>query len=97
MSSSNPDFFTRDSEPFCRVEHREGGRSRYYVVHDQAPRLVVEIESEQDSGNGRRVAVLRRVAVPNSWSGDYHRSGHLLGAALKYFERTHEILDARRA
>ena len=75
------------ASPFCHVERRGDDRSRHYVVHGESPRFVAEIEAVDVPGEKRR-GVIRRVVVPNSWSGDYHRSGKLLGAALAFFETT---------
>ncbi len=72
--------------PFCHVEKRGEGVSRHYVVHDEAPRFVAEIEAVATAPGEKRRGVIRRVVVPNSWSGDYHKSGKLLGAALAFFE-----------
>ena len=72
--------------PFCHVEKRDGSRSKHYVVHGEAPRFVAEIEAIATGPGEKRRGVIRRVLVPNSWSGDYHKSGKLLGAALAFFE-----------
>jgi hypothetical protein len=68
------------------VEKRGEGASRHYVVHGESPRFVAEIEAMETEPGEKRRGVIRRVVVPNSWSGDYHRSGRLLGAALAFFE-----------
>ncbi|MGH8016959.1 MAG: hypothetical protein ACREIA_01505 [Opitutaceae bacterium] len=72
--------------PFCHVEKRGDGRSRHYIVHGEAPRFVAEIEAVAAAPGEKRRGVIRRVVAPNSWSGDYHKSGKLLGAALAFFE-----------
>jgi hypothetical protein len=65
--------------PFCHVEKRGPDGSTHYVVHTQAPRFVVEVEH---GGSAGQPGVIRRVCVPNSWVGDYHRCGRLLAAAV---------------
>jgi hypothetical protein len=81
---------------FCHVERRNGADSRHFVVHARAPRFVVEIEADAESTNGRRPGVIRRVWVPNSWAGDYHESGSLLGAALRFHETIAPRADPHR-
>lgn len=86
LPMEEPETSTSHAAAFCEVEKCEPRGSRHFVVHVQAPRFVVEVTTSGRDAAGRRSAVIRRVCVPNSWSGDYHRCGRLLGAALKYFE-----------
>lgn len=83
------EFSRMISSDFCHVERREGEKSRYYVVHAGSPRFVAEIEPGGESPAGSS-GVIRRVVVPNSWSGEYHHCGQLLGAAVSFFDATHE-------
>lgn len=76
------------SPPFCRVERRGAdGRTRLFVVHTGSPKFVVEFECDAPAGGGpgdaqaRSRPVIRRVCVPNSWAGEYHRCARQLGAA----------------
>jgi len=76
------------SPPFCRVERRGAdGKTRHFVVHTQSPRFVVEFESARTAA-GKEAAVIRRVCVPNSWAGDYHRCARQLGDAAEFFSAT---------
>jgi hypothetical protein len=83
-----PDADPEINEPgaFCHVEKRERSGSRHFVVHTQSPRFVVEMESSSTTPDGRRMGVIKRVCVPNSWAGDYQKCGRALGAALAFFE-----------
>lgn len=81
---------------FFHVEKRRGGRSRHFVVHARAPRLVVEVEVDAASANSRG-GVIRSVRIPNSWTGDYHRSGALLGPAVAFIEQAQALAQNRGA
>lgn len=84
------------SPPFYRVERREAdGRTRHFVVHTESPKFMVEFDREPPSPGdptaslaSRQRPVLRRVCVPNSWAGDYHRCARQLGAAADFFAAT---------
>ncbi len=78
---------------FCFVERRSGARSRFYVVHARAPRVVVEMEVDAGAKEGRPRGVIRRVALANSWSGHYHLGAGLLGAALASFENFLDVAE----
>lgn len=81
-------------EAFCHVEkNEEHGRTRLFVVHTQAPRFVVEMEPAGEPGGE---GVIKRVCVPNSWSGDYDRCGRLLGAAVAFFQSPPRPAGRRR-
>ncbi len=87
------------SPPFCRVE-REGpeGRKRTYVVYTGSPGFLVEFDRPPESearaeGQTEPAAlrcrpVIRRVCVPNSWSGDYQHCARQLDAAADFLAAT---------
>lgn len=74
---------------FCQVVRRRPDGTEYYVVHTGTPRFVVEVEREESEAGetGQRQGVIKRVCLPNSAAGDYHRCARLLGAALGFFEQ----------
>jgi len=74
---------------FCHVVRRQQGKKKYYVVHTRSPRFVVEMEEARDGADAR--GVIRRVSLPNSWIGDYHRSARHLGEAMEFFEATSHL------
>ena len=63
-----------DTEHFIRIERIEGGRSRHYVISRQEPGFSVEVIPED-------APAIRRVCLPNSWIGNYHRYTRLVAAA----------------
>ncbi len=83
------------SPPFCHIEREEkSGGSRHSVVHTASPKFVVEFEDAPGGGgpgpdgmlSPQGPPVIRRVCVPNSWVGDYHRCARQLTSAMRFFE-----------
>lgn len=76
------------SAHFVRIDRddREGGR--HYVVHAADPRFTLELTPDREAGDGSGRGVLRRLCVPNSWSGDYGRYAKLLTRAQDFFARS---------
>lgn len=83
-----PDSDPQKTAPgaFCHVERCERSGTRHFVVHTDSPRFVIEMEATSVAADGRRAGVIKRVCVPNSWAGDYHKCGRVLGAAVAFFE-----------
>lgn len=82
-----------DTEPFIRIEKIEGGRKRHFVVNRFEPGFSVEVEPEDPCAPGR--PVIRRVCLPNSWTGDYHRFAKLLAGAQAFLERCEDLVPNR--
>ncbi|RME68422.1 MAG: hypothetical protein D6781_11040 [Verrucomicrobia bacterium] len=89
----NPGASRCETEAFLHVVRRERGRARYFVVHPQAPRYVVEMDAVRDA-QGRSRGVIRRVCVPNSATGDYHLSAKHISKAMAFFEATGHLRPA---
>jgi hypothetical protein len=73
-----------DTEHFIRIERIEGGCRRHFVVSLLEPGFSVEVIPED--APGRRPAI-RRVCLPNSWIGNYHRYTRLVAAAQVFLEK----------
>ena len=78
-----------DTEHFIRIERIEGGRPRHYVVSRQEPGFSVEVIPED-------APAIRRVCLPNSWIGNYHRYTRLVAAAQAFLEKCDGLVAARR-
>lgn len=73
---------------FVRIERRERKGSRFFVVHSHEPKLYMELTPEEDA-EGRTVkGTIKRIVIPNSWTGNYQRYGQLLSAAQTFFEES---------
>lgn len=84
-----------DAEPFIHIETVADGRRRHFVVNRVEPGFSVEVEPLDDKALGH--PVIRRVCVPNSWTGDYHRFSKLVAGAQAFLERCeHLVADRRR-
>lgn len=75
---------------FVAIERLVEGRSHFYVVHAIDPKFSVEIEPEILEDGKIGSGCIRRLVLPNSWCGGYHRPSKLLGEALDYLRRTLE-------
>ncbi len=78
-----------DTEEFIRIERLESGRPRHFVVSRREPGFSVEVIPEE-------VPVIRRVCLPNSWIGNYHRYTRLVAAAQAFLEKCDGLVAARR-
>jgi len=82
-----------DTEPFIRIETIEDGRRRHYVVNRFEPGFSVEVDPADSSETGR--PIIRRVCVPNSWTGDYHRFSKLVAGAQAFLDRCEDLVTDR--
>lgn len=82
-----------DAEPFIRIETVEGGRKRHYVVNRFEPGFSIEVDPLEVGIPGR--PIIRRVCVPNSWTGDYNRFSKLVTGAQAFLERCENLIADR--
>lgn len=76
---------------FLRIERQGSGGSRHFVVHACDPRFTVELVPDTDPDGSCGRGVIRRVAIPNSWTGDYQKYGQLLGRAQDFFKASQDV------
>jgi hypothetical protein len=68
---------------FIRVEREEAdGVTRQYVLHAHDPKLMMEITPDV-----RGTGTIRRVCVPNSWTGNYSRYAKVIAEAQAFLRR----------
>lgn len=73
---------------FVSIEQEsEDGSSHHYVVHTNAPKLVVKFSAERVGGKIKPGAI-QRIAVPNSWAGQYSQYAKLVSRAERFFKAT---------
>ena len=82
-----------DTEHFVRIERVENGRHRHFVVSRREPGFSVEVIPE---GVPVGRPSIRRVCLPNSWNGNYHRYARLVAAAQAFVEKCDGLVTARR-
>jgi hypothetical protein len=82
-----------DTEHFIRIERIENGRHRHFVISRQEPGFSVEVIPE---GPPIGRPSIRRVRLPNSWIGNYHRYARLVAAAQAFVEKCEGLAAARR-
>lgn len=85
------------SAHFITVERRVGGVSSYLVRHLVDPKFTLEVEPVRDAEGRVSSGLIKRLCLPNSWTGSYHRQGALLGEALRFFADTLAELEETRA
>lgn len=80
---------------FLRIERDEQAGSKHYVVHTIDPRFSMELTPDRDAPDKVGKGVIKRICLPNSWSGDYGKCAKLIGAAQEFFSQTFAASDAR--
>lgn len=78
-------------ENFVSVERKDAsGKTVQLVVHAHDPRMVLELipaaGGTDQEGNG----VIKRVAVPNSWAGNYSQYARVIARAQAFFRASQE-------
>ena len=66
---------------FLRIERDEQSGSRHYVVHVCDPRFSLELAPDGAAPDHIGQGVIKRICLPNSCAGDYHKYIKLLDAA----------------
>ena len=77
-----------DFAHFLRIEREERGGSRHYVVHVCDPRFSLELTPDGAAPDHIGQGVIKRVCLPNSCAGDYHKYIKLLDAAQDFFAQS---------
>ena len=73
---------------FMRIERKERGGSRHYVVHVGEPKFTLELELDMAAPDKIGRGIIRRVSLPNSWAGDYGRCAQALLTAQEFFRQS---------
>lgn len=83
---------------FVRVERdTAGGKSHHIVVHTRDPKMVVELAPDVDAPDKLGQGVLKRVAVPNSWAGNYSQYAKVIAQAQAFFKASRTAETASKA
>ncbi len=73
---------------YMRIERRESGHARHYVVHVGEPRFTMELALDAEAPDKIGRGIIRRVSLPNSWAGDYGRCAQALMTAQEFFRHS---------
>lgn len=73
---------------FLRIERDEQKGSRHFVVHVSDPRFSLELAPDAATPDHIGHGVIKRVCLPNSCAGDYHKYIKLLDAAQEFFAQS---------
>ncbi len=74
-----------NTSSFLRVEREGRDGSRHYVVHTHDPKFSLELTPDAAAPDKIGRGVIKRLAVPNSWAGDYTKYSKYIGAAQEFF------------
>jgi len=85
-----------DIQSFVWIERKQRGRKRHFVVSCREPGFSVEVIPQSHPDGRRQQPIIRRVCLPNSWTGNYHRYSRLLAAAESFLERCDGLAAGRR-
>ncbi len=69
---------------FIKIE-RDEDRDRVQVVHLYPPRMLVEFQPVRDAAGKVVSVVIKRLCVPNSWTGDYHQCNRIVREAESFY------------
>jgi len=81
---------------YMRIERKERGRSRHYVVHVGEPKFTMELALDGEAPDKIGRGIIRRVSLPNSWAGDYGRCAQALITAQEFFRQSFGEPTAKR-
>ncbi|MEZ5274742.1 MAG: hypothetical protein R3F07_00015 [Opitutaceae bacterium] len=77
-----------ETDHFIRIERVENGRPRQFVVSRNEPGFSLEVVPDKATAGQ---PAIRKVCVPNSWTGDYHRYSRLIAAAQTFLEQCESL------
>jgi hypothetical protein len=81
---------------YMRIERKERGRSRHYVVHVGEPKFTMELALDGEAPDKIGRGIIRRVSLPNSWAGDYGRCAQALFTAQEFFRQSFSEPTAKK-
>ena len=81
---------------FVRIDRGHRGSVRHYVVHTHDPKFTLELEPDRDAPDRVGRGVIKRICVPNSWSGDYSQYNQIKSAAQDFFAQSEAGDTSRR-
>ncbi len=73
---------------FLRIEREGKAGAKHYVVHTTDPQFSLELSPDREAPDKMGRGVLKRLRVPNSWTGDYTKYGKLMGKAQEFFAQS---------
>jgi hypothetical protein len=73
---------------FLRVDQETAQGERHFIIHKADPPFSIEVEADFDKSGRMRNCTLKRLCLPNSWTGDYTKYARLVNAALAFFEQS---------
>lgn len=68
-----------------RIDREQRGQSRHYVVRTADPKFTLELQPDGAAPDRIGRGVIKRLSVPNSWSGDYGRYARMVQEAQEFF------------
>lgn len=85
MATVRTKFAAMHFPHFLRIERDEPGPSRHYVVHTRRPNFAMELTPDPGAPDQIGRGLMKRICVPNAWTGDYQKYFRLMSAAQNFF------------
>ena len=83
---------------FVRVEQEtKDGKSHHIVVHTEDPKMVIELMPDPQAADEFGQGIIKRVAVPNSWAGNYSQYAKVIAKAQAFFKASRSQPIAAKA
>ena len=73
------------SSEFLRIERDGPAGSKHTVVHMHDPKFTLELVPDTGAPDGIGRGTIKRLAVPNSWAGDYTKYSKYIAEAQEFF------------
>tara|TARA_R110002050_G_scaffold87190_1_gene184879 strand:+ start:550 stop:864 length:315 start_codon:yes stop_codon:yes gene_type:complete len=72
---------------FVRVERESvNGSASHFVLHTHDPKMLVELAPDTQAPDKMGQGVIKRIAVPNSWAGNYSQYAKMVAKAQAFFK-----------
>jgi hypothetical protein len=80
---------------FLRIQRDEQAGTKHYIVHTVDPRFSMELVPDRGAPDKVGKGVIKRICLPNSWSGNYGKCANLIGSAQEFFAQTFATAETK--
>ena len=72
-------------QDFIKIERTHSQGRKIQLVHRKKPSLMIEVIPQLGKNGEIRGGTIKRIRVPNSCQGDYHKYAKLIADAERFF------------
>ena len=80
---------------FLRIQRDEQAGTKHYIVHTVDPRFSMELVPDRGAPDKVGKGVIKRICLPNSWSGNYGKCANLIGSAQEFFAQASATAETK--